>query len=85
MNGPCFQDSPMQLTSSNFNALKISVSLHDSLETWGKKKKRERKSGETWFGATYFFHFQGMERGESALSATLLLPIKLHFDYREIS
>lgn len=29
-NGPCFQDSPMQFTSNNFNAPKISVALHES-------------------------------------------------------
>lgn len=29
----------MQFTSNNFNAPKISVALHESLETWGKKKK----------------------------------------------
>jgi len=29
----------MQFTSNNFNAPKISVALHESLETQGKKKK----------------------------------------------
>lgn len=28
-NGPCFQDSPMQFTSNNFNAPEISVALHE--------------------------------------------------------
>lgn len=39
VNGRCFQDGPMQFSSNNFSVPKLSVALHESLQTWGKKKK----------------------------------------------
>lgn len=58
VNGPCFQDSPMLFTSNNFNAPKISVALHESLETRGKKKKNLWNM--VW--SNVFFHSWDMER-----------------------